>query len=364
MEYAARKRKDACDNFQEGDGAEWRPLPDRPEWRPLAEDWRALEEIAGERSKSPVKVLSEACRRRLQALWLPQESRLHRSGQDARGAKHCDAGHFHCYPIANANKNPAFACWRQNADCHDHVIWWCASLKHAAEHYSWTSSKEGRFEFLAAALQSAMRRQDEDLTALCCSKILAWGGLNGPRKNEKDSAWLTRSVGQKSLIAQIRDAAARLCPQSTRALDCFGNQDGQYPMTSGTTKIYAAAALDLSAGVNSARQDVLILDGRVGAALGYLAAMLSAPNDVPDEFRFPWGYGTSKSPRNPSTPHSRFPPMSSLSGERRAKFTRLGAQCIQDFFGIYQPSEEFVIAEKALFMIGYDVRNSCGTSGA
>ena len=352
---------------------DWTPLPKAfPSWRPLGEPLHPFDEIAEARSNAPINVLGEDCKQRIREWWCPEyPGSDHWDRQRAKGIVRCSARHFHCYPIAGStparkSSNQAFTCWREHQSLHhrnsyDATIWWCSNFYNASAHYSWTTSKYGDFVKLSAALQSAMKLQDEELVAVCSKVILSWGGLSRA-KSERTLTWIEQSAQRRDLITQIKHATACLCPQSSSSLSCFGDLPSQIPVTSGTTKIFAAAALDLSGGVNAAKQDVLILDGRVGAALGRIATMFSSLNDVPQEFLFPWGYGSYGCRRDPSLAgKSKFPKMESISNEMRAMFTRLGAQCIQDVLGIHRPSEDFALAERALFMIGYDVRNSCDT---
>lgn len=197
---------------------------------------------------------------------------------------------------------------------------------------------------------------DEQLTKICCLKILDWGGVR--HRSQKTVDWITRACDQGSLIKEIKAATSLLCPGSLGNLDCFGLSDGQYPMNSGSTKIFAAAALDFTAGIVCPKQDVIIFDGRVGAALGLLARWLSDPQSVPRDFLFPRGVETY---RNPSTPTSQFPPMSgyAVTDKIRAEFARTASRAIQEVLNNFRPSTEFVMAEKALFMMGYNVTHSC-----
>jgi hypothetical protein len=141
-------------------------------------------------------------------------------------------------------------------------------------------------------------------------------------------------------------------------------------MDSSSTKLYAALALDLSSGLNQAKQDVLIYDGRVAGALGYITRRLCeamALPEVPPKWRFPVErpYGKNKR-RNPSSGNYKFPPFvygdsreASFCHTERAFYARNVSRIIQLVLAKHAPSIDFVVAERSLFMIGYDVRTRC-----
>jgi len=347
------------DSWVSGNGVSistWCPLPEsRPNWVPGESVIQPFDEIqsvriAGENNRT--RVLNERCINSLKGWW----------EGDSRGVTPQDqalcGGHFHCYPIRTSSGriHRSFDDWRAHIDCIDHDYWWCSSIRNAADHYSWTKYSGGTFEQLALALQSAMRMGDEQLTKVCCLKILDWGGVR--HRSQKTIDWITRAFNQGTLIKEIKVATSLLCPGAAGSLGGFGQGVNQYPMNSGSTKIFAAAAVDFSAGINCPKQDVIIFDGRVGAALGLLARWLSDPQPVPREFLFPRGVETY---RDPSTLANRFPSMSgyAVTDQIRAAFARVAARAVQEVLDKFRPSTEFVLAEKALFMIGYNVTHSC-----
>ncbi len=195
-----------------------------------------------------------------------------------------------------------------------------------------------------------MNNSDELLTNVVCRKILDWGGVRR-RRYAARLDWLDGQMRCGSLISSIQMATRALRASSTSPLSELFSDDA-IPMTSGTTKIFAAAALDFSAGWNGPTQDVLIFDGRVTAALGLVARRVS--HAVPEPFRFPSGR-EEKRRRDPSCDHLTFPNLHLISNSQRAQFARLGARCIEQVVG----KSAFLLAEKALFMVGYDVRNLC-----
>lgn len=333
---------------------DWRPLPDGDykDWAPLKEKWVPLEALRKVRDNSEiVKPLSGECAKQLYNLWTGK--------RDASSCGHATRGHshFHCYPITT---HPAWQGWRQHQAFTGQEIWWCSSLSNAAEHYSWTTYPDGSFEQLAAALQSAMRRSDATLAAAMCLKILDWGGVR--HRSDATIDWLKAALIQETLIADLEQAASLLSPKSTGNLAAsFGRPYPKFPMNSGSTKLFSAVATDFSAGLHTPKQDVLIFDGRVTTALGLIARELSCPNPVPSQFLFPYDDANEK--RNSRCLNcAKFPRIGAKKDVARAEYARTASRCIQQALDQYQPSADFVDAEKALFMIGYDVQNRCSGS--
>lgn len=331
--------------------SKWIPLPqDYPDWKPLDESWQMDKRLEKQRAEQNIsKPLSEKCVETIARLWdgETQSAPCKREHHGSVGGNQ----HFHCYPISRKGKGKiVWAGWTQHQN-----IWWCSSLKNAANHYSWP----GNFEPLAAALQSAMRRGDQVLAAAVCLKILDWGGV---RYRSADTIhWLGQAILGGTLIQDLSAATALLCPQSTGNLNrSFGTPYPRYPMNSGSTKIFAAVAMDFTSGYQNPRQDIVIYDGRVSTALGLLARRVSCPQPVSTQFQFPYDDAhRHRGKRNPSCVHTRFPRMTNQTDWQRADYARLASRCIQQCLGAYAPSADFIMAEKALFMIGADVRNMC-----
>lgn len=340
----------------------WRPLSDDyKDWTPLEESWEMPALLRNVRNNTEmVKPLSDECAEKLGDLW---KGKPDRSPCGHRTDSH---PHFHCYPITS---HPAWRDWRNHESFTGQEIWWCSNLSNAAEHYSWTTYPGGSFEQLAAALQSAMRRRTPDkkpdaiLVAVVCLKILDWGGVRkGPRESTNTIDWLKAALENGTLIENLEQAASLLSPKSTGNLAAsFGESYPKFPMNSGSTKLFSAVAMDFSAGFHTPKQDVLIFDGRVSTALGLIARELSCPNPVPGQFLFPYDNANKK--RNSRCLNcAKFPRIGAKKDVARAVYARTASRCIQQALGKYVPSADFVSAEKALFMIGYDVQKTCSKS--
>ncbi len=331
---------------------DWKPLPDGTysDWTPLEETWEMPEILRRTRNNNETaKPLSDECVEKLGTHW--QGKQVQPSGTANASA------HYFCYPITN---HPAWGDWRNHSAFRGQEMWWCSSLKNAADHYSWTTYSGGSFEQLAAALQSAIRRPDATLAAVVCLKILDWGGVRkGPRESTNTIEWLKAALNNDTLLADLERAASLLCPQSNGNLAVFfGKPYPKFPMNSGSTKIFSAVAMDFSAGLDAPKQDVLIFDGRVSTGLGFIARELSCPEPVPRQFLFPYDDANKK--RNPRCLNcAKFPRMSTRKDVARAEYARIASRCIQQVLNQYRPSADFVSAEKALFMIGYDVQKTC-----
>jgi hypothetical protein len=315
----------------------WIPLPEYPDWRPLDEQLDPIAGVQKSREGPVVNVLSDECVQALRDFW---------NGSSAT--------HFHCYPIT---AHASFKTWRKHADYFDKSnIWWCSSLKNAAAHYSWTPYLGGSFGQLAAALQSAIRSHSALFAAVVCLKILDWGGVR--HRSRKTLHWIISACRSGTLIRDLVDATSLLCPASAGALSVFGTPYPSYPMNSGSTKLFAAVALELSSGIANPKQDVIIFDGRVGSGSALLARKAMHPRTIPSKFRFP--EGPEKKRRSGCPTCGVFQVIHRLSDADRAEYARTASRCIQQVIGVYRPNAEFVSAEKALFMIGYDVANRCG----
>lgn len=359
---------------------DWHPLPegDYKDWVPLKEQLEMPEALRNVRNNCEnVKPLSDECAGKLADLWHG------RQGHASCVHETQGVAHFHCYSIDNKKhaKRPEWEMWRKHPDFTGSAIWWCSSLSNAADHWSWKHYPGGAFEQLAWALQSAMRRRtrdkkpDQTLVAVVCLKILSWGGVRD--RSDQTINWLDAALTAGTLVGNLEKAASLLCPQSTANLaDFFGEAYPRFPMNSGSTKLFSAVAMEFSGGLHAPKQDVLIFDRRVSTALGLIAREVSCPDPVPNQFLFPYDDDNGKKgKKNPSCLNcTQFPRMSSkkssaTSDVELAEYARAASRCIQQALSQmqppakqYQPSTDFISAEKALFMIGYDVQNTCSGS--
>lgn len=294
-------------------------------------------------------ILTEDCLKQLRDWWDSDEPCDQTVG-------HCTNNcHFHCYNIPAVHGRKYWNDWRNHRDynLNNPTTWWCSSVSNAAEHYSWASNSGGTFEQLSAALQKAIRNSNELHVAVACLNILSWGGV----RNRGAVSWIVRALIGRNLINDLNDATRALRARSNHPFPQFGAWPA-IPMTSATTKLFAAVGLDFSRGYDRPIQDVLILDGRVGAGLGLIARKMGHQN-LPQSFQFPWGGSRGNHVRDPSCQHVDFPEFGKITDLQRAEFTRIGAKCIAEVLNMAGPSEEFIEVEKGLFMLGYEVGTMC-----
>lgn len=253
----------------EGAGASqpWEPVKGLV---PYQDAWVPVVEGPDMRQEERPPELSTECLEALSALWDGSQP-LQPPAGERQGCGYPE--HFHCYPISMRGRGVAvWDKWRQQNG--GEAIWWCASLQEAGLRYAWPGHRAGTFVQLGAALQRAMQLQNEVLTNVVCRKILDWGGVRNRRYAARVD-WLDSQTRQGTLISSIKLATRALRASSTAALGPLFSGEGCIPMTSGTTKIFAAAALDFSVSWDAPSQDVLIFDGRVTGALGLLERQIN-----------------------------------------------------------------------------------------
>ena len=106
---------------------------------------------------------------------------------------------------------------------------------------------------------------------------------------------------------------------------------------------------------------MIIYDGRVGAALAYLARMFlkqSGYNHIPASMRYRWGGARTKGVnRNPSTEEYKFPMLWSGRSKHRehARMMALASDLIDQVSKQTNPVTTSRDWEAALFMVGYEV---------
>jgi hypothetical protein len=226
---------------------------------------------------------------------------------------------------------------------------------------------------LASRLQRALQIPAESCHSLhhTCLEILEWGGVAGT-----SSDWLRERCDANDLAGAINRAVLELTgclsPMTLGIKSVFAPRPPRdnIPMNSALTKIFALAKPD----------DIVVYDGRVGAALGLLSRrFLEEPmgtahkvaiskkgqNSVPRYLQWGWGDGETSNPkkgrRNPSAGNMRFPGI-----RRRTPVDRVHADYVWRASQLLKKVKCFLTSagtavtlvelERALFMVGYDVR--------
>lgn len=210
---------------------------------------------------------------------------------------------------------------------------------------------------VAANVGAGSHANQGNLNAL--KDVLRWGAGGVGLKLYKSN--VQRAVGWGASISQ-RLAVGRRAMISS-APDTFdfhaANPNGAW-MNAGFTKYYALAC-----------DDVIIYDGRVGAALGLLVRKFCLQNGlscVPDELSFMWGSQTGENPlpRDPSQGPYRFPKLNGQQPHRwaewniKANWVLVKAQHVAGAAWCHSTlSDGLRRIEAALFTIGYELGTSC-----
>jgi len=273
---------------------------------------------------------------------------------------HWESGFSHRYSIANSKSN-VWKKWRTELQPSSQDNWWCDSISQAAKHYSWTESKPS-FEELSTKLRFALKDTNNTACAETCLEIFKWGGV-ARKQGDRSRCWVQKHLDTGELCTKIDEAVAQLRPDSNQSLDSF---DGtSLLMNSALTKVYAAA---------DSQKSIVIYDGRVGAALGLITRRMleeQAIALVPEDLRFEWGPPSTRSAaqartRDPSHASLSFKQLPNTSQNkkadlRRAELSRVTNLLCQKVLRLLKSqgiTSKPIEIEKALFMIGYDVRTN------
>jgi hypothetical protein len=208
-------------------------------------------------------------------------------------------------------------------------------------------------EFVRSAMgyEGLPRSTDSSLDAL--REVLKWGaGGTGQKLYTSNETWAL-NCGNK-LTESLRKGRNEMTSQLPN-LDVFRPSKTRIyaRMNAGFTKYYALAC-----------DDVIMYDGRVGAALGFLVKNFCVTNKIknlPDELAFRWGAQNGKNPlnRNPSDLIFRFeklPIEGSIWAEWniKANWILSEARKVSDAAWIKGPQGLRHI-EASLFVIGYSM---------
>lgn len=279
-----------------------------------------------------------------QALFAEYLARIWRTSETSGNS----SAFVHCYPITDSRY---WKPWRARFGAPIHH-WWCRSLEEAAGNYSWPDpSPSLTFAAIAARLRDAIAQNNAGQAREASLDLFRWGGV-GRRPNDNSRLWIERKAAMGTLCESVQEAVQMLQPGSLEGLRAF---DGTtFLMNAAMTKVYAAAD----------PENLVIYDGRVGAALGLLAKRwleLRGESAVPRDLAFRWGVGRGKAVRNPSSTRYKFaslysPSTSLLHHDAAwAAMVRKGSQILKHAASLSASVATVGGLERALFMIGYDV---------
>ena len=240
--------------------------------------------------------------------------------------------------------------------------WYCNSLEQANANYCWGGKdQDDKAASYKRDLVNQLDQKDDISVADTCIKIFKWGGVS--RKNgDKSRVWVEDNKASKSLCRKIILAIKLLQPHSHEELADFN--PNELLMNSSMTKVYA---------FGDKSENIAMYDGRVGAALGLLVRdYLTEINEktIPVSLSFRWGDPSTENAkkektRDPSNEIYNFEKLPNESSNKasnliRAKLSRNTNTLINKVLFLLQASGDQKASaldiERALFMIGYDVR--------
>jgi hypothetical protein len=232
-------------------------------------------------------------------------------------------------------------------------VWSTENLLGAKLGYIWSGSNLEQNELevseLRERLLGALATKKEGEVLESSLDILRWGKVSTPtRGGERASVrWLGEAHDSKSLCLKLSDSVECLKRGDTQRFD--GND---LMMNSGITKVVSFADPD---------DKLIIYDGRVGAALGYLVRRFLEERGIPEipcELNFGWGAAKTKGVnRNPSTVVHKFPVLWQGSEKDRthARMMYRASELIENVRLQTIPTTTSRDWEAALFMIGYEL---------
>ncbi|WP_332726497.1 hypothetical protein [Pseudomonas sp. ESBL9] len=256
------------------------------------------------------------------------------------------------------SKHHSWKPWKERGNGDD---WWCLTLAQAADHYSWPEKlAPDDFASIATRLHQALAANDHIAAQTACENIFSWGGV-ARKEDDVSLVWVKAQAAAKTLCRSILTAVELLRPECTASLKAFDGKN--LLMNSAMTKIYAAADPD----------NIIIYDGRVGAALGLLTRHWLVKNRqcaIPADLAFRWGPNTKTTSnktetRDPSRDKFEFVSLYKPSTVATNR-TEYWADLVRNTNRILQQVVLTLAAqgrvvtllelERALFMIGYHVR--------
>lgn len=256
------------------------------------------------------------------------------------------------------SKHYSWKPWNRLAKGRD---WWCLTLPQAVEHYSWPEKPApDDFSSIAARLREALAVSDNIAAEKTCLEIFDWGGV-ARKSSDASLMWVRAQAADETLCCSILAAVELLRPECNASLKAFDGKN--LLMNSAMTKIYAAADPD----------NIIIYDGRVGAALGLLTRRWLVKNRqyvVPADLAFRWGPNTKTAnnkteTRDPSRAGIEFvslykpSTLATNQTEYWADLVRNTNRILKKVVLVLAAQGRVVTLlelERALFMIGYDVR--------
>jgi hypothetical protein len=227
-----------------------------------------------------------------------------------------------------------------------------STLEQAFARFYWNGNyfeeNQVQLSALRIRLRNALSAGDAPALVAVIDDILLWGsGGKVIKLYTLNRDWAKHNQAQ--LVQKIRFALEILQSDEPDV----ARFDGELRMNAGFTKVYALAA-----------DNVMIYDGRNGAAMGYLVRQFCESRRMllPEELCFPWAPGASTMNRNPSTDLLHFKQLANRSRfhaewKIRASWV-VNAALAQSRASWCQEPDALRKFESALFMLGYEIPTS------
>lgn len=226
------------------------------------------------------------------------------------------------------------------------------TLEQAFSRFYWNGNyfKENQVQLssMRTRLRHALATDDAAAVVAVIDDILLWGsGGKVIKLYTLNRDWARHN--QHHLVSKIKQALDILQSDEPDV----ARFDGELRMNAGFTKVYALAA-----------DNVMIYDGRTGAAMGYLVRQFCESRRMllPEELCFPWAPGASTMNRNPSTELLHFKQLANRSRFHAEWKIRAGwvvnAALAQSSADWCQQPDALRKFESAMFMLGYEIPTS------
>lgn len=221
------------------------------------------------------------------------------------------------------------------------------TLESAFNDYYWAGKNYTINEKLLKGHQSKLRSMNGESFNDEVNSVFIWGKVQACWK------WVEKQPKPFNLKGSVEDAVS-VMHSSRPDLENFG-PNGAYRMNSGFTKIYALFS-----------DDIIIYDGRVGAALGYLVTLFMDEEELkvlPEQLKFAWKNGQSAANRNPSITDKNWNfPMMVPHNDKLHAMCNIHTNWILEAalkrngysFSGKHGQDALRAVESALFMLGYD----------
>lgn len=224
-----------------------------------------------------------------------------------------------------------------------------STLEQAFARFYWNGNyfEENQVQLsgLRSRLREALANNNAPALVSVIDDILLWGsGGKVIKLYTLNRDWARHN--QTHLVNKVKQALDILQSEEPDV----ARFDGELRMNAGFTKVYALAT-----------DNVMIYDGRTGAAMGYLVRQFCESRRIllPEELCFPWAPGASTMNRNPSTELLHFKQLANRSrfhAEWKIRASWVANEALARASAAWcQQPDALRKFESSLFMLGYEI---------